>query len=662
MIGRSLALFLLILTTSFATTASAKPNVVFILADDLGWVDSEPYGSRFYQTPELSRLASTGLRFSDAYAANPLCSPTRASILTGQDPGRLRFTTPGGHLDREQLDAQMAKSGPPNHPATNGESNTRLPNDTFTLGELFKQAGYRTAFMGKWHLGREPYIPEAHGFGRVVGGRENPGPPPPGHFFAPWNIDTIDPHPAGTHVSDVVTTEALDFITNADDADEPFFLCLWYYDVHAPYQGKDELISKYEARADPDDPQHQPVMGAMIETMDTNLGRLLDLLEKRGLADDTVIVFFSDNGGNMYDRINGDPPTSNAPLRGGKAMSYEGGIRVPLIVRWPGVTDAGEVSNALVSSVDFFPTFVEGLNLDAPNDLPLDGVSLMSALRGEAFDRGPIFTHFPHYIGNRNVDYLLNRPSTTVRVGDWKLYRYYADGPRQADRYELYDLSEDIGETNDLAFGQPDRVIAMDRLIEGYLARTGALRPVANPAYRPDAAGPPSRRPRAPAPGGMADPPDAGPVAGWEPSPNGFTALSLADGRLVVTSTGIDPFVVTQDVPGASGDLTLVLTMASDSDGPGDLFWSDDKPRGFGKDNSATFTPTHDGKDHTYRVPFKVADPLVSLRLDPSRAEGTMRISNLHLEDAAGKTVKDWDFSGDGAGVGGGDGEAPEPQ
>ena len=625
-----LVLLLMLLTLP----ASGKPNVVFIMADDLGWADTEPYGSRFYLTPAVNRLAVTGLRFTDAYAANPLCSPTRASVLTGQDPGRLRFTTPGGHLPDPRLTATMRDAGPPSQPSTNGESINRLPSDSFTLGELFKQAGYATAFMGKWHLGSDPYLPEAHGFDRVVGGRENPGPPPPGHFFAPWNIDTIDKHPKGTHVSDVVTTEALNFITEADESGEPFFLCLWPYDVHAPYQGKDELIAKYRPRVQPDDPQRQPVMGAMIETMDTNLGRLLDLLDERGLADDTIIIFYSDNGGNMYDRPNGHPPTSNAPLRGGKAMSYEGGIRVPLIVRWPGVTEAGKTTDALVNSNDFFPTFVQGLNLDAPDDLTLDGESMMPALRGEAFDGGPIITHFPHYIGNRHIDYLLNRPGTTVRVGDWKLHRYYADGPKQADRYELYNLAEDIGETEDLATEHPERVAEMDRLIEDYLERTDALRPGPNPRYNPKA------------PKADDEIADAAPVAGWTAAPNGQITLSLDGGRLVATSTGRDPWLYTDDVPDATGELALVFTLSSDAQGEGQVFWTEGDVKAFRVDRSVGFDPVHDGKPHEVRAAFSVDKGLTALRIDPAKAPGTVRFDAIRLEDAAGKTLKAWDFKG----------------
>lgn len=610
--------------------ADAEPNVVFILADDLGWADSEPYGSRFHQTPQLNRLADQGMRFTNAYVANPLCSPTRASILTGQYPARLRFTTPGGHLPQPVLDATIPAEGPPNQPATHAQSNTRLPNEVLTLGELFRDAGYRTAFMGKWHLGTAPHIPENQGFDAVVGGRHHPGPPPPGHFFSPWDIDTIPPRRAGAHIDDALTDEAIGFIETARQENKPFFLCLWYYGVHAPFQGKPELIEKYAEMIDPDDPQQTPVMGAMIETLDTNVGRMLDRLEVLGLADDTVVIFYSDNGGNMYDRVDGRTPTSNHPLRGGKAMSYEGGVRVPLIVRWPSVTLAGTTTDAVVSSVDFFPTLVDGLALDVEEDVILDGVSLMPALRRQAFDRGPIFCHFPHYIGNPQVEGWLNIPSTTVRSGSWKLHRFYADGPNQTDRFELYHLSDDVGETNDLAAEHPDLVVRLTGLIDEHLADTSALRPRANPRYIAD------WKPLVT---------QADPVGGWKASGNGQAALSLREEMLIVKSIGEDPWIETTDVPRVGGELTLTLAMRSDSSGQAEVFWSEEGDPGFEPGRrSMAFTPVHDGRWHEYRIVIGAETPLTALRIDPCRAAGEVCIDWIRLEQTGGDSFRVWAF------------------
>lgn len=629
------AFLVMVIAAVAAPRVHAEPalNVVFIMADDLGWADSEPYGSRFYLTPQLNRLAASGVRFTEAYAANPLCSPTRASVLTGQYPGRLRFTTPAGHLPQVVLDATMPSDGPPTVPATSGQSNTRLANDAYTLGELFQDAGYRTAFMGKWHLGNLPYVPENQGFEMVVGGRHHPGPPPPGGFFSPWDIDTIPVSPEGSHIADVVTDQALAFIETSATNDQPFFLCLWPYDVHAPFQGKAELIKKYEARVDPNDPQQLPVMGAMIETMDDNIGRVLDQLEASGVADRTVVVFYSDNGGNMYDRIDGLLPTSNHPLRGGKAMSYEGGVRVPLIVRWPGVTEAGATSDALVTSPDFFPTLAEGLALETPADTVIDGVNLLPALRGEPLEREAIFCHFPHYMGNPQIVGWMNRPNTTVRRGGWKLHQFYADGPGQTDRFELYDLSTDPGESRNVAADHPARVAELAALIKQHVADIDGMIPLPNPAYDPNWTPPVL---------------DLNPVGGWVPSANGEAKLRLVDGTLMIDSTGGDPWIETQDLTPAArtaGPLTLVLMMKSSAPGLGEVYWGDAKQTAFNALRLASFEPISDGQWHESRVSFSPEAPLVSLRIDPAKASGHLHLDWVRLEDSDGQLLQSWDFA-----------------
>ncbi len=630
---RWIASLAFVLSLTVIVKAEPALNVVFIMADDLGWADSEPYGSRFYQTPQLNRLAATGVRFTEAYAANPLCSPTRASVLTGQYPGRLRFTTPAGHLPQVVLDATMPSDGSPTEPATNGQSNTRLTNDAYTLGELFQDGGYRTAFMGKWHLGDKPFVPENQGFEFVVGGRHHPGPPPPGGFFSPWDIDTIPASPQGSHIADVVTDQALAFIETSAANAEPFFLCLWPYDVHAPFQGKADLIKKYENRVDPNDPQQLPVMGAMIETMDNNLGRVLDQLEASGITDHTVVIFYSDNGGNMYDRVDGLLPTSNVPLSGGKAMSYEGGVRVPLIVRWPGVTKAGATSDALVTSPDFFPTFAESLGLKASADLVMDGVNLLPALRGEPLDRDAIYCHFPHYMGNPQIVGWMNRPNTTVRRGGWKLHKFYADGEGQSDRFELYDLSIDIGETHDVAADHPQLVAELATLIEQHVADIDGMIPVANPNYDPDWSPPVV---------------DLTPVGGWVPSANGEVTIRLVDGTLKIDSTGGDPWIETQSLNPAArttGPLTLVMMLNSSAAGNGEVYWGDADQIEFGPLRLAAFEPMNDSQWHEARVTFNPEAPLMSLRIDPAKAAGHLHLDWVRLEDARGQILQAWDFA-----------------
>ncbi len=593
---------------------SKRPNIVFILADDLGWMDTSTYGSRFYRTPNVDRLARAGVRFTDAYAANPLCSPTRASILTGQFPGRLRFTTPAGHLKQEVLDPKLPSVGPPHQKAVTPGTRTRLPNTYFTIAEALKEAGYATGFFGKWHLGRTPYLPENQGFDVVVGGREHPG--PPGGYFAPWPIDTIPESPKGAHICDVLTTEAIKFLEQHREG--PFFLNLWFYDVHAPFQAKPDLVASYRDRLDPTGPQRCPTMGAMIDVMDQNLGRLLDALNKLGLAENTLIVFTSDNGGNMYDAVDGTTPTNNHPLRGGKATIYEGGVRVPLIAVWPGRIQRGSTSSAVVSSIDYYPTLLDALDLKPEPEQILDGVSIMPALRGESgLAREAVFCHFPHYMPATG-----NLPSTSVRKGDWKLIRFYADNADQTDRFELYDLRRDIGERNNLAGMMPDKVKELNALIDRHIAATRPLVPVPNPAYRP-------------------------PIAGWYGSTD--AELSLESGQLVVESTGNDPFIRTSDVPRVSRPASLLLRMKSKSRAGGRAYWATRARRAFHRGRSTAFDVKHDGQWHEYEVELRIAAPLTALRIDPSQGPGRIEVESIRLIGADREAIKQWRFAGPAA-------------
>lgn len=462
---------------------NAKPkNLVFILADDLGWMDTEPYGSTFYQTPNINRLAARGMLFTDAYSASPLCSPTRASILTGRDPGRLHFTMPTGHERVEILNGQETHTAPPDQRATSPTPINRLHLNYQTIGQDLKNAGYHNALMGKWHLGHAPHIPENFGFDKVVGGRHHSGPPTPGNFFAPWDCDTLPDVENGTHITDVLGDEAVSFIEEKQD--DPFFLCLWLYDVHAPFQSKPELKAKYQERVDDSQRQRNPNMGAMVDILDQNVGKVLDALERLDLVDDTIVVFTSDNGGNMYDVVEGTYPTHNYPLRSGKGNNYEGGVRIPLIVRWPGIADQRSTNSAVVSTTDFYPTFLEMLGLPQAPEAHLDGTSFVPALKGQSHERGPLFSHFPHF-----VPATMNLPNTSVRKGDWKLYRFYHDTDEQSHRYELYNLQDDIGEHHNLAPEHPEIVSELDELIEKNITESKCLLPQANRNFKGNVAG-----------------------------------------------------------------------------------------------------------------------------------------------------------------------------
>ncbi|HUT14168.1 MAG TPA: sulfatase, partial [Thermoguttaceae bacterium] len=448
-----------------------RPNVVFMLADDLGWADTTVYGSTLYETPHIARLAKQGLTFTNAYAASPLCSPTRASILTGQYPGRLRLTTPACHLPQEVLDPQVPDRASPHHHVVMPETRTRLPNDYVTYAEVLKTVGYRTAFLGKWHLGREPYLPESQGFDVVVGGRHHPG--PPGGYFAPWPCETLPRSPDGAHIDDAITTEAIKFLET--NRQRPFLLNLWFYSVHAPFEAKQPLIEKYraKAKADPTNLQTNPVMGAMIETLDDNVGRVLDALERLGLSENTLVIFTSDNGGNMYNFVEGVEATNNAPLRNGKGNIYDGGHRVPLIVSWPGKIAQDERSDAIVSSVDYFPTILDVAGLPRPEEQACDGASLWPVLQGGRPDPArAVFCHFPHMPPATG-----SLPATSVRQGDWKLLRFYGDASEGTDRLELYRLADDPGESRNLAGSDPQRAADLNALVEKHLADTQALVP-----------------------------------------------------------------------------------------------------------------------------------------------------------------------------------------
>jgi arylsulfatase A-like enzyme len=464
----------------FSAHAEKRPNVLFIVVDDLGWKDTGCYGSTFYKTPNVDRLAATGMRFTDAYSANPLCSPTRASIMTGRYPVRTGFTAASGHVPGEHKHHENDKADPDQRAAGPSSFNYLSP-DYYTLGEAMKEAGYATAFLGKWHMGHPPYTPENNGFDFVVGGREHPGPPglnPARKFFPPWDKTGTLPEdpPDDLHIDDYLGTRAVEFINKHKD--EPFFMCFWLYDVHAPFQSKPDLVEKWSQLADPDNPQHSPTMAAMIEVMDDNVGRVLDALKKNRIDDETIVIFTSDNGGNMYDIADGTTPTDNAPLRSGKGNNYEGGVRIPLIVRWPGVTASGQINPSVISTVDHYPSILEMTGQKPRPGDHKDGVSYVPALKGEPFGRGPTICDFSHF-----VPATMNIPNIWVRSGDWKLLRFWFDGAGQEHRYELYNLKEDIGETQNLAAQYPEKVQAMEAVLDSYYQKTGALKPNPNQAY-----------------------------------------------------------------------------------------------------------------------------------------------------------------------------------
>jgi arylsulfatase A-like enzyme len=590
-----------------ALAAGERPlNVVFILADDLGWSDCTLHGTtRLYQTPNLERLARRGTTFTRAYTNSPLCSPTRASLLTGRSVARHGISAPVGHLPQALLEPVLPERGPAQVKTLMPQSATRLRTDHLTLGMAFKESGYATGHFGKWHLGVPPHSPLQHGFG--VDLPHDSGPGPRRGFVGVWSYPQLQPRGPQEHIEDRMPEEAAKFI--GENKDRPFFLNYWQFSVHAPFDAKKELIEKYRPLTRPGDAQRSPTYAAMVESMDDAVGTLLDALERHGVADRTVIVFTSDNGGNMYNQIDEAPPTSNAPLRGGKATLWEGGVRVPCIVAWPELSEAGSRSDEIIQTSDFFPTFVDLLKIKAPSEASFDGISIAKALQGGSLERGPIFMYFPH--SPKVPDTL--PPGIAVVTDDWKLIRLFHDGPDGSHRHLLFHLKEDLGETRDLAAEQPQRVLEMGGWIDAHLAETRALVPRPNPAYR--AVG--------------------GDTAGWIAGKG--SELELVEGALVIASSSADPWA-RRPVPRLTSESTIRLTLRlkSTGAGAGQVMWTEQRNQAFnGKQRAVNFTPVHDGeaRDYVVELPTK---SLAGIRIDPGTAPGTYTIERLHIDAGSG--------------------------
>ena len=452
---------LLLLSLTLSVTCLAQPNFVFILADDLGWSELGVYGADLHETPRLDAFAQTGVRFTQAYTASPVCSPTRASILTGRHPARLHIT----------VWREAAEHPPLNRKLVPPIARDHLPHSEVTIAKLLREAGYATAHIGKWHLGTADYYPQNHGFDSNIGGTLWGAPQT---FFYPYSGDRYYREPRyvphleggkpGEYLTDRLTDEALEFLDAQGDS--PFYLNLWYHTVHTPIEGKPEVVARYAAKIRPDMNHQNAHLAAMVASLDENVGRVLDKLDALGLADNTVVVFTSDNGDFIND-WEGERVTNNAPLRSGKGSLYEGGVRVPTLIRAPGVTPAGAVSETPIVSVDFFPTMLALAGLDAPRDRTYDGTNLVPVLRDPArrLEREALFFHYPHY-------YATTTPVSSVRVGDWKLLHYWEDG-----RDELFDLASDPGEERDRAADERERTASLRHRLETWLDEVDAQLP-----------------------------------------------------------------------------------------------------------------------------------------------------------------------------------------
>ena len=629
------------------------PNVILFLVDDMGWTDGGVFGSDYYETPNIDAFAEQSMRFTDAYA-HPLCSPSRASILTGQEESRHGILSAHGHQEPEPWGPQEYQAATSKDEYLLTKSRRYLDPNATTLAEAFLDAGYRTAHLGKWHLGlTQEHWPDKHGFEVTFHSAPDPG-PPGSTYFSPHGVQpegdpgprshvgNITDGPDGEHIDDRLGTEAIKFIT--EHKDEAFYLNLWMYDCHGPWEAKLDSIKEFAGRESNPDGHTNPVYAAMLRTMDDNFGRVMTALDDLGIADNTIVIFFSDNGGNahsmgeaeqkrnlanpkhrahayteIYNTFAGiQYPTKNLGLREGKGRLYEGGERVPLLVRWPGRIPAGSVSHAIINNIDLYPTLLELTGLEEPDNHLIDGESFASVLvDGDEGTNRMSVSYFPYHGGG-----------ISVRLGDWKLIQRYTRKPESYDGLvELFDLKDDLGETNNLASEMPEKVAELSRLIDAHFEKTGGLAPKRNPNYQSQAH--PSIK-------------SADPTRGLVPKQSKIT---LRDGALRATPAGNLPFLGTAQVK-VEGPLTLLLRARSldGTGGTGRIRWKESHQGEFPEKAQTVSYELPDGKGwHDIRVDVPVEKVSALLRI--YLAEGkAMEIQSIHWS-ADGKAIREWNFA-----------------
>ena len=455
----------------FRIDAAKRPNLILILADDLGWSDLSCYGNDLHQTPNLDRLAKQGVRFTDAYSASPVCTPTRAAILTGLHPARLHMTiwreSALNRGNRKLLQPVCLDS---------------LPLKYVTLAEVFKQAGYFNAHIGKWHLGRAESYPQAHGFHVNIGGTLWGAPQT---FWYPYNGDgyfrdwryvpDLEPGNEDDYLTDRLTDKALATMEEQVKVSRPFYLNLWYYSVHTPIEGKPELVDFYQKKIKPDSVRKNPHYAAMVHSLDKNVGRVLAKIDELGIIDNTFVIFTSDNGGYINKcKLNRElVVANNAPLRSGKGSCYEGGVRVPLIVRGPKLAQ-DRVSSEPVYAPDLYPTLLRAAGLFDQSKADLDGTDLTPLLRNPdaSLEREALYFHYPHY-------YQTTTPVSAIRKGNWKLLEYFEDG-----RLELFNLKQDPGEARNLSTDRSALARELRANLDDWRKKVGAQLPEVNPVWK----------------------------------------------------------------------------------------------------------------------------------------------------------------------------------
>ena len=631
------------------------PNVILFLVDDMGWTDGGVFGSEYYETPNIDAFAKQAMRFTNAYA-HPLCSPSRASILTGQEESRHGILSAHGHQEPEPWGAQAYQAATPTDEYLLTKSRRYLDPDATTLAEAFLGAGYRTAHMGKWHLGlTQEHWPDQHGFEVTFHSAPDPGPPGSTYFSphgvhadgkpgAARRVGNIVDGPEGEHIDDRLGTEAIKYIT--EHKDEPLYLNLWMYDCHGPWEAKQDLIQKFTRKESEPDGHTNPVYAAMLKTMDDNFGRVMTALDELGIADNTIVVFFSDNGGNThsmsaseqkrkmanpksktygYTKIYNDYaglqyPTKNLGLRDGKGSLYEGGERVPLMVRWPEHIPAGSVSETIVNNIDLYPTLLELTGQAEPENHVIDGKSFAKVLTEgvEATDQTSV-SYFPYHGGG-----------ISVRDGDWKFIRRYTRKPDSYDGLvELFNLKDDLAESKNLAAEMPEKVAELDQFIKAHFERTGGLPPKLNPDFQPRTTTSVGSRT---------------PTHGLVPKQ---CELESIDGGIRVIAQGKNPFLGTAQVK-LDGPITLRLQArgVDGKSGTGRVQWRTQKQTEFpatGQTVDFEVPESTTWQDITVQVPVEGRSQL--LRLYVPATDG-LDIRSIRWKAQDGKPVQ-WDFSTD---------------
>jgi arylsulfatase A-like enzyme len=484
-LAMAVALALLLTASPQVAAIEQRPNVVVFMIDDMGWTDAGCLGSDLYETPHIDRLAADGTRFTAAYSACTVCSPTRAAMMTGMYPARLHLTDwINGHW--EGMPAQRRAELPLMPP----EWTQHLEHRYTTIAEALREAGYRTGHVGKWHLTPrsprrdvvEPFYPQHHGFEVNVAGNQWGS---PGSYYWPFRNAMrtgVDARVANfppeeetrdQYLTDMLTDRAVAILQEWKD--EPFFLYFAHYAVHTPLQGRKDLTAKYKQKITPDHRHREANYAAMVESVDHSVGRVREALDELGIAGNTVIFFTSDNGG--LDRQDSGLPTDNAPLRDGKGSVYEGGVRIPTLISWPGVTPAHSACDEPVITCDFYPTILEmtGTRGADEHNANVDGMSLVPLLKqpGAELDRDALYWHYPHYHSSGATPY------SAVRARDWRLVEFYDGSPR-----ELYSLAEDVGETTDLLKKHPDKAAELSAMLDDWRHRMQAQPPRKNPTFR----------------------------------------------------------------------------------------------------------------------------------------------------------------------------------